>query len=209
MKTEGMVISAVLRGQRPPRPENMTDDFWILVNRCWDQQPSERPKAIVVVNTLKEILRRSALASSPKLEKSNASTDRPFSVSSDTSGSTVAAPGPSSASGTGCVEEEVVEDATVTSPAVAFTRARTVSSSRSGISGLQRARSSPTSSRHPKRSSAILEEAEKEKDDENSDWQKRYYLRPIRAHADPSRVYLELSKTKERCELSLTPRYDY
>jgi len=40
------VILAVVQGKRPPRPihPTFTEDLWTLVQRCWDQDPSLRPK---------------------------------------------------------------------------------------------------------------------------------------------------------------------
>ena len=35
----------MMEGERPPRPNNptFTDDAWILMQRCWDQEPRSRP----------------------------------------------------------------------------------------------------------------------------------------------------------------------
>ena len=45
-KTNWTVAPAVLRGDRPSRPEHhsCTDDLWALIKRCWDQDPGLRPE---------------------------------------------------------------------------------------------------------------------------------------------------------------------
>lgn len=49
----------VLKGERPPRPvtdrekaRGLTDDTWSLIQRCWAQNPDERPTMTGVVNEL-------------------------------------------------------------------------------------------------------------------------------------------------------------
>ena len=35
---------AIVRGERPPRPEKMTNDgLWQLIERCWSAKPQDRP----------------------------------------------------------------------------------------------------------------------------------------------------------------------
>jgi len=40
-----------MEGERPPRPthQNLTDDLWLMVRRCWDQEPRLRPEMSQVV----------------------------------------------------------------------------------------------------------------------------------------------------------------
>ncbi|KAJ7577245.1 kinase-like domain-containing protein, partial [Mycena floridula] len=56
------IILKVPKGKRPSRPTvpPMTDELWKLVDACWHQRPSMRPKADSVVSRLKDILRRSS-----------------------------------------------------------------------------------------------------------------------------------------------------
>lgn len=52
-KTEGGVICAVLQKEFPPRPQfdflfddkQSSDDLWLLLTRCWDFEPKDRPTA--------------------------------------------------------------------------------------------------------------------------------------------------------------------
>jgi serine/threonine protein kinase len=52
------VMVAVLRGRRPQRPtalQELTDDFWRLVEQCWDQEVIRRPPITAILNRLREI----------------------------------------------------------------------------------------------------------------------------------------------------------
>ncbi|KAL0572052.1 hypothetical protein V5O48_009910 [Marasmius crinis-equi] len=60
------VIPDVVRGIRPPRPDadecpGLTDDIWSLIERCWNQNPNERPSMLEVVALLEQMLLESAL----------------------------------------------------------------------------------------------------------------------------------------------------
>ena len=56
-KVNWMVALAVLRGDRPARPEHAscTDDLWALIQRCWDQDPDSRPEILEVSQTFSSI----------------------------------------------------------------------------------------------------------------------------------------------------------
>ena len=45
---------AIIQGSRPPRPTypTFTEDLWMLMQRCWDQNPHLRPDASEVVRIL-------------------------------------------------------------------------------------------------------------------------------------------------------------
>jgi hypothetical protein len=48
----------VLRGRRPQRPTalpELTDDFWRLVEQCWDQEAIRRPPITTILDRLREI----------------------------------------------------------------------------------------------------------------------------------------------------------
>ncbi|TFK49203.1 kinase-like protein [Heliocybe sulcata] len=53
-KLDSVVISKVVKGIRPERPEVLqsNDVLWKLLQRCWDQDPRVRPSMTEVVNTL-------------------------------------------------------------------------------------------------------------------------------------------------------------
>jgi hypothetical protein len=36
------------RGERLPRPDNIPDKLWKLMNRCWDGNPEQRPTFVQV-----------------------------------------------------------------------------------------------------------------------------------------------------------------
>ena len=57
LKTNWMVLVAVLEGKRPPRPAHpsCTHDFWTLIQRCWDQVPQLRPDISRVLQTLSSV----------------------------------------------------------------------------------------------------------------------------------------------------------
>ena len=56
-KTNWMVLQAVLRGDRPSRPEHpsCTDGLWELIQRCWDHEPHSRPDILEVLQTFSSI----------------------------------------------------------------------------------------------------------------------------------------------------------
>jgi serine/threonine protein kinase len=43
-----VVILDIIRGIRPRRPKDMSDDLWKLLGICWDEKPHKRPTANVV-----------------------------------------------------------------------------------------------------------------------------------------------------------------
>ena len=51
----------IMQGKRPPRPVDpgLTDDLWILVGRCWDQEPRSRPEMRGVLQDLASSLLQS------------------------------------------------------------------------------------------------------------------------------------------------------
>ncbi|KAF9643876.1 kinase-like protein [Thelephora ganbajun] len=49
-----MAVLAIMQGKRPPRPTHpaVTEDLWILMQRCWDHDPRPRPEISEVLRTL-------------------------------------------------------------------------------------------------------------------------------------------------------------
>lgn len=43
----------IAKGLRPERPEGMPDHYWELIQKCWDQNPSNRPSFDETTNILK------------------------------------------------------------------------------------------------------------------------------------------------------------
>ena len=45
----------IMSGERPPRPthNNLTNELWALVQKCWNQDPHLRPTVSEVLNTLR------------------------------------------------------------------------------------------------------------------------------------------------------------
>ena len=45
---------AIMRGERPPRPTHpaLTDELWVLTQRCWNQDPHLRPEISKVLKVL-------------------------------------------------------------------------------------------------------------------------------------------------------------
>ena len=45
---------SIMQGKRPPRPMHpaFTDDLWILMQRCWDDDPHLRPRVSEVLEVL-------------------------------------------------------------------------------------------------------------------------------------------------------------
>ena len=57
MTNEAAVITAIMRGDRPPKPEAMenlglTDQLWELVEQCWSADTSARPDVRTVLSHL-------------------------------------------------------------------------------------------------------------------------------------------------------------
>ena len=46
---------AIMAGKRPPRPthEQFTDELWMLMQHCWDQDPLSRPEISEVFKVLR------------------------------------------------------------------------------------------------------------------------------------------------------------
>ena len=44
----------IMRGERPPRPTHpaLKDQLWVLMRRCWDQDPRSRPEVVEVSQIL-------------------------------------------------------------------------------------------------------------------------------------------------------------
>ncbi|KAH8829981.1 kinase-like domain-containing protein [Flagelloscypha sp. PMI_526] len=56
---EASAMLAVIRGERPARPHLvkwMTNDLWNLIERCWAQNPNNRPSSNEVVLDLERVL---------------------------------------------------------------------------------------------------------------------------------------------------------
>ena len=53
-----MAMLAITQGKRPPRPThpNFTENLWMLMQRCWDNDPHLRPEASEVLHTLHTLL---------------------------------------------------------------------------------------------------------------------------------------------------------
>ena len=49
---------AIMRGDRPSRPTHpdFTDELWVLMQRCWDQDPRSRPDVSEVLQNLYSLL---------------------------------------------------------------------------------------------------------------------------------------------------------
>jgi hypothetical protein len=52
--TSLMAVVAIMNGERPPRPthQDLTDELWDLVQRCWNENRDERPRMLEVLQTL-------------------------------------------------------------------------------------------------------------------------------------------------------------
>ncbi|KAF9793424.1 kinase-like domain-containing protein [Thelephora terrestris] len=52
-KPAHVAMSAIISSQRPPRPTSsmLTEELWILMQRCWDREPQRRPKALEVLSS--------------------------------------------------------------------------------------------------------------------------------------------------------------
>ncbi|KAJ6603657.1 kinase-like domain-containing protein [Mycena sp. CBHHK59/15] len=51
-RAEGSVLLGVIANLRPPRPGNIPDNLWRIVEECWSHLPSERPTIWEVYNRL-------------------------------------------------------------------------------------------------------------------------------------------------------------
>ena len=49
-----MAVLAITQGRRPPRPTHLifTESLWVLMQRCWGQDPQSRPEASEVLRVL-------------------------------------------------------------------------------------------------------------------------------------------------------------
>ncbi|KAJ7740620.1 kinase-like domain-containing protein [Mycena metata] len=57
LRTDGAVVTAVLRGDRPLQPDSCSgtpslDGLWKLLQDCWEEQPARRPTAAQIVQRL-------------------------------------------------------------------------------------------------------------------------------------------------------------
>jgi len=63
------VLIRIVGGQRPPRPEarelGLSDSMWGIVERCWKQDPAERPKISEVLDFFNEVAAAHSLPHSP------------------------------------------------------------------------------------------------------------------------------------------------
>jgi len=48
-------MEAIIGGDRPPRPTHstFTDELWVLMQRCWHQDPQARPRASELLGGLR------------------------------------------------------------------------------------------------------------------------------------------------------------
>lgn len=51
---------AIARGERLPRPTNVSDPMWALLMRCWSQNAADRPTMAQVVSELTKLLTEEA-----------------------------------------------------------------------------------------------------------------------------------------------------
>ena len=49
------VNESIARGYRPPRSEHISDEFWELIQACWDQDPDARPDFERIVAQIRDI----------------------------------------------------------------------------------------------------------------------------------------------------------
>ena len=56
-KSPRAAISAIIGGDRPSRPihSDLTDELWKLIQRCWDQEADQRPRALRVSCSLYDL----------------------------------------------------------------------------------------------------------------------------------------------------------
>ena len=52
IRSQQQFFMRIYRGQRPQRPENIPDSYWELIQKCWKQNPSDRPTFDVIVEEL-------------------------------------------------------------------------------------------------------------------------------------------------------------
>ena len=52
--TAPVIISEVINGKRPARPCGLADSVWDITDRCWCQNPVQRPTMTEVVRLLCE-----------------------------------------------------------------------------------------------------------------------------------------------------------
>jgi serine/threonine protein kinase len=53
--TDLMVVTKVLRGERPPRGAKFRKDLWSMLERCWESQPNNRPSIGEVLRCLETL----------------------------------------------------------------------------------------------------------------------------------------------------------
>ncbi|KAJ7728912.1 hypothetical protein B0H16DRAFT_233408 [Mycena metata] len=55
IKNEMYLVGQVLKGLRPSRPETISaeDGLWLLLQDCWNEEPTKRPRAIQIVERLR------------------------------------------------------------------------------------------------------------------------------------------------------------
>lgn len=52
-QTQDVFIRSILSGDRPKRPDNISDEYWDLIQLCWKQNPEERPTFSQITEILK------------------------------------------------------------------------------------------------------------------------------------------------------------
>jgi serine/threonine protein kinase len=55
LRTNNLVSAAILGGERPARAEQMPDDVWNVVEKCWSQESHDRPTPTALVELLQEV----------------------------------------------------------------------------------------------------------------------------------------------------------
>ena len=50
------VVDFVANGNMRPKPENMTDDQYNLIKKCWCKYPKERPDISTIIVSLNNLL---------------------------------------------------------------------------------------------------------------------------------------------------------
>ena len=54
IRTQQQIMMKMGRGDRPVRPERIPDHYWELINKCWKQNPEDRPTFEEITAILKE-----------------------------------------------------------------------------------------------------------------------------------------------------------
>ncbi|KAL2918548.1 U1 snRNP protein [Polyrhizophydium stewartii] len=55
LERDEQVRAVIMKGQRPPRPDNTPDGLWELIQDCWNQDPDKRPSFVQIVRTLESL----------------------------------------------------------------------------------------------------------------------------------------------------------